>query len=537
MTAPVLQSNVLKRWLQGRPGGFEAAVTRAFDQPARLIEQHRRTLPHAARRTYAAAQSNRLTDGWTTTSLSSTASLLGQLDVLRARSRQLHKDNEYAERYQQLVSANIVGPQGFRFEARVTEPDGTTPDNLANAAIEQAWARWSARGSCEASGRLSLREVCHLLIKAAACDGEYLARWVRGTDARNPFGLAIQVLDVNRIDTQLNRSAAEGVNAILMGIEVDTLLRPVAYHLRPAMQGDIYHLARNPAPAQRIPAEDILHGFVADTPEQVRGVPWMHAAMLALNNLGGYQEAAIIASRIGASKMGFFTTPEGQPDTLAVEGDGTAEQPFTTDAAPGQFDVLPEGYQFQSFNPEYPVAMFGEFVKANLRGIASGLGVTYHGLANDLEGVSYSSIRSGTLEERDGWMVLQQWFIDAFLEPVFTEWLRYALAMGQCTMPNGSALPLAKLDKFQAHSFQGRRWAWVDPLKDVEADIKAMQAGLRSPQDVAAGMGSDLETVLQQIQAANAMADRYGVTLATMLPALAQQAAGQAAQQQAALAE
>ncbi|MBK7121299.1 MAG: phage portal protein [Comamonadaceae bacterium] len=69
-------------------------------------------------------------------------------------------------------------------------------------------------------------------------------------------------------------------------------------------------------------------------------------------------------------------------------------------------------------------------MKTRLRSIASGMGVTYHGLANDLEGVNFSSIRSGTLEERDAWMVLQDWFAEAFLRPVFGEWLSWSLTKG-----------------------------------------------------------------------------------------------------------
>jgi lambda family phage portal protein len=169
--------------------------------------------------------------------------------------------------------------------------------------------------------------------------------------------------------------------------------------------------------------------------------------------------------------------------------------------------------QFQPFNPDYPSAMFADFVKANLRGIASGLGVAYHALANDLEGVSFSSIRSGTLEERDSWMMIQEWFSSSFLERVFAEWLPSALAFGQVTMVNGSALPMAKIDKFRPHSWQGRRWEWVDPLKDIEADIAAINAGLKSPQSVAAKLGLDYEDLLVEIQAAKALRDTLGVDI------------------------
>jgi lambda family phage portal protein len=276
----------------------------------------------------------------------------------------------------------------------------------------------------------------------------------------------------------------------------------------------------------RVPAEDVVHYFVADRPEQFRGVPWMHAAMLRLNNLGGYEEAAIVASRVGASKMGFFTGPDGADlSTLADSdsvGDGSGE--LYTEAEAGSFGSLPPGTTFTPFNPDYPSAMFADFCKANLRGIASGLGVAYHALANDLEGVSFSSIRSGTLEERDQWMMLQQSFIDGVLKPIYREWIGSALAFGQITLPNGSTLPLAKRDKFSRHLWQGRRWEWVDPLRDIQADIAAIDAELQSPQRVAAKLGRDYEDLLEELAQAAQARQRAG--LAPRRPANNQAGAG-----------
>ena len=164
--------------------------------------------------------------------------------TLRARSRQLHKDNDYAKKFQQLVGTNLVGPQGFRFESRVVMEDGTTPDTLARTAIESAWDRWGKRGSCEVSGRLSLRELCLLLVKSAARDGEYLARWVRGSQAGNPFGLALQVLEprlehaplgavdhhrhlgdvrLGRDQVQERAHGMDGVQQALVHVDVDDL--------------------------------------------------------------------------------------------------------------------------------------------------------------------------------------------------------------------------------------------------------------------------------------------------------------------------
>lgn len=464
------------------------------------------------RRNYAAAQLNRLTEGWTTTSLSANTAIHGSIDALRARSRQLANDNDYARRFIQLVATNVAGPNGFTYQARVYEDAARTPDALANTALEAAWGRWAAKGVCDVTGRMSLRDITHLLIKAAARDGEFLVRLVRGKAAGNPFGLALQVLDVDRIDTSINRSAGSGVTAIRMGVELNEWGRATALHLKTRHPGEQYHnTARDTATGSiRLPADEVIHGFIVDRPEQVRGVPWMHASMLRLNNLGGYEEAAIVASRVGASKMGFFTTPDGSAETLA-DGTDAATGASVTDADPGTFETLPPGTSFAPFNPDYPSQMFGDFVKANLRGIASGLGVSYHSLANDLEGVSFSSIRSGTLEERDAWLVVQGWFVECFLEPVFSEWLRNALAFGQATMPGGSALPLAKLEKFSGHAFVGRRWEWVDPLRDIQADIEAINAGLKAPQDVVARMGDDYEDVLVKLKAAQDLRAKLGI--------------------------
>lgn len=504
-------SVILGKWLQQRPG----AIDRAGLTPVRRINP---TAAATQRRSYAAAQVNRLTQGWSTVSASANSDIHRSLDAVRARSRQLARDDEFVNKWLAMVTTNVVGPTGFRFQARVYDTPAK-PDTYANNAIESAWDRFCKTGVCDVTGAQNMVGICQLIIKAVARDGEYLAQIIRGKDAANPFGLALQVLDIDRLDTALNRPAEGTNNAIRMGVELNRFGRATAYWLKTAHPGDLYQTTSGVQGSRwnRVPAEDIIHGFIKDRPEQVRGMPWAHAAMVRLNNLGGYEEAAVIAARVGASKMGFFTTPDGQAEVVGTgTEDGTADGALTMDADPGVFQSLPEGVQFQPFNPDYPTAMYADFVKANLRGIASGLGVAYHALANDLEGVSFSSIRSGTLEERDAWMAIQEWFSGSFLERVFSEFIAAALAFGQITMPNGSALPLSKIDRFSQHTWQARRWEWVDPLKDIEADIAAINAGLKSPQSVATKLGLDYEDLLIEIKAAQDMRAAMGIQLASI---------------------
>jgi lambda family phage portal protein len=459
--------------------------------------------PRRAARRFDGAVVDRLTAQWLATGTSIDQELRGQLDRLRARSRDLAKNNEYVAKYLRMVLTNVVGPEGFTLQSRVYDPNGQ-PDSLANRAVEDGWWRWMRPGNCEVTGRQSFVDVCRTVMTAVARDGEVLIRRARGRGF-GEFGYQLQVVDIDRLDTNYNVPAAGGRNAIIMGVEIDTYGRPVAYHVFEAHPHGPQGGGRV---RQRWDAAEVFHLFVPFEPEQNRGVPWLHAAMRRLNDLNGYREAAVIAARIGACKAGFYQQlPGAEPAPPIGDEDPSDPGSFSTEVSPGQFDVVPLGYELKEYDPTYPHEQFGAFCTAALRGISSALpGGTYHGIGNDLTGVSYSSIRSGVIESRDEWMVLQNWLIAVFLTPVFEEWVDVALLGGRLKLPNGSALPAAKADKFRAHVWQPRRWQWVDPLKDIEAGIRAINNGLASPQQIAAQSGRDVEDIIEDMAQFQALA-------------------------------
>lgn len=461
-----------------------------------------RLAPRQQLRRFEAARIDRMTADWFATAASINEELRSDLDRLRARGRQLVNNNDYARRFRGMCEINIIGPSGVRLQARIEDAPGR-PDRLANAAIEAAWAEW-CRG-CDVTGAMTFRDLCEQLVGSLPSDGEFLVRLVRGEAAGNRFGLALQVIDVDRIDTTYN--GRYGGNAVIMGVEVDEYRRPVALHVLAAHPSDPSSVSRQ---RLRIPAGELVHRYKVERAEQLRGIPWMAPGMLSLHHLGGFKLSALLAAEHGANHYGFFVTPDGAPP---IAGDvGSAGETITT-SQPGTFDTLPAGVEFRQFDARYPNEVFAPFVKTTLQRIAAGWRVAYHSLANDLEGVNFSSIRSGTLEERDRWAADQAWFIDAFLEPVYREWLQLALLSGAIRTPTGSALPLAKSEKFAAHSWQPRRWDWVDPQRDMEAKVLGVRAGLLSPQSIAASMGEDFETNLDEIAAAMRLATEAGIAL------------------------
>ncbi|MBZ0106138.1 MAG: phage portal protein [Sulfuricella denitrificans] len=470
----------------------------------RRSAREKRQRPILVKRGYDAASTDRLNFSWTAGNTSADDDLLRALDRLRARSRDLAYNNEYAKKYLQMVVTHIVGPNGFNLQALAN--DFGVPDEMARKLIEQAFDAWSRRGVCEIGGQFAFQELQRQVIRAVARDGEAMVLKLRGKESGNAYGFALRLIEIDRLPVTCNMLAKNG-NRIVMGVEIDAIGKPVAYHIN---FGDL-HLGAASTTLTRVQASEVLHIFHPERAEQHRGAPWMHAIMAGLKMLSGYEEAAVVASRVGASKMGFFTTPDGDPAALAGGKDDQGE--FYSESDPGAFGVLPAGYDFKSFDPDYPQANYESFIKSRLRSIASGLGVAYNTLANDLEGVNFSSIRSGVLEERDNWIVLQNWFIEAFMRPVFMDWIASALLKSAITYGSGSSLPPSKREKFSEHTWQGRRWQWVDPLKDLNSSILAIEHGLASPQSVAATLGVDVYDVLDQLKQFQDMVASKGVQL------------------------
>lgn len=456
---------------------------------------------------FAGAAINRLTASLAQSSGSINHDLDGNLVVLRARARALAANNENARRFLSMVGVNVVGPCGPTLQVRAKLINGAL-DKPANDAIEMAWARWSC--DAEVSGRMDLAHAMRVSAQAVARDGETLIRFVRNKAL--PMGIQVQVLEADRLDEAMNRTLGNG-NRVRQGVELDSMLRPVAYWLKAAHPGESWQAV---APAvERVNARDILHVFRPDRAEQVRGYTWFHAVLLRLAMLHAYEEAAVIAARVGASKMGIFQRKDAATpsllDSMADAKDSAGRLQMS--AEPGEFMEAPPGYELSNWDPEYPHANFESFLKQCMRGVAAGLDVAAHNLSGDMTDVNYSSARIAELGERDQWCVLQEWWNRAVMLPIYREWLASALLRNEVTFEqSGKALPADKLDKFiSAARFQSRRWQWVDPAKEVEAAERLIASGLSSRTAIAASQGREVEDIIDELKQEKQLLEAAGL--------------------------
>ena len=316
---------------------------------------------------------DRLTADWLATILSPDDELRPSLRRLRARCRELARNNSYAKHYLTMLAVNVVGPTGIHMQATVRDNDKALNERI-NTAIEEAWEDWSRSPTVD--GKLSRVRMEHLLLRSIATDGEVLLRRWHNNDL-NEYGFALEPLDADLLDDAYNVTPGNGRNEVRMGVEVDDFSRPLAYHIwdRAPSQAGTQGRFR-----ERVPAADIIHLYDPLRVAQTRGVPWFHAVMQALNMLDRYEEAELVAARIGAAKMGFFSRREGAAGSTGVDLKTDAEGNMQMEANPGTFDFLPEGYQLDTFNPDHPSTAYAQFVKAALRRVATGLSVSYNAL-------------------------------------------------------------------------------------------------------------------------------------------------------------
>jgi lambda family phage portal protein len=145
--------------------------------------------------------------------------------------------------------------------------------------------------------------------------------------------------------------------------------------------------------------------------------------------------------------------------------------------------VLLPGEDVKFSSPADVGASYETSMRVQLRSIAAGMGITYEQLTGDLTGVNYSSIRAGLLEFRRRCDQFQhQVMVFQTCRPIWRAWIEAAVLAG--------ALPRAE----DPAPYNDVKWippgfAWVDPLKDIKAQIMAARAGCKSRAEVVSEQG------------------------------------------------
>jgi len=437
-----------------------------------------------------AGDTDRLTTGWTTNPVSILTIIEQKWRVMCARGREAAFNTDHGKHFLRLVKQNVIGPKGVVVVPTVTLADGS-PDTMARKALRTALDEWGREP--EVTGTMSIEDVENLLIETAARDGEAFVRRLKGR-RYGKFHYQLQLIDPVRVPVNYRTKLPNG-NRVRAGIEFTAEGRPVAYYVRTDLDDFVEAVEYSGAKYERIPASEVWHLFVPEFINQPRGLSWMGTALTRLHHLSKFESAAVINARLGASKMGFF---EPNPEFVDFEDDEDSEESLPMDAAPGTFEELPPGYSFREWNPQYPQGDFEPFTNAVLHSVSAGLGVAFASLSGHLGEGSYSSNRSGEQTEQDRWVGIQWWFIRKFVRHLYEEWVSIAVLAGAVTIGN-TPLKVERVAQYKAARYQGRRWSWWDPSKDIPAHRAAQDGRMRSISSTIRERGEDPDEVFDEI--------------------------------------
>ncbi len=426
-------------------------------------------------RSYEGASSTRRTANWRTSGASANSEITGGLAKLRARSRDLVRNNPYGRRAIAALVGNAIGT-------------GITL-GCDNAQVNKVWGQWVSEA--DFYGDHDLYGLQALAARSTFESGDCMLVRVRtSTDAAGISGvpLRIKVLEGDFLDTNVHGPQTNG-NTAVMGIELDAEGRRVAFHLFLAHPGEISVSYKAATKSVRVPAEDVIYLFEKERPGQVLGVPRLAASIMKLRDLDEYQEALLVKKKIEACFAAFVSTDDdsmkvGTSSSTETDSDGTSRR--VEKLNPGQiiYGKLGESITFGQ-----PSSSSDEgFTRDQLHAIAAGAGCTYEQLTGDLSQVNYSSMRGGRAEfklmiEQFRWLT----FVPQACERIYGWFEEAAFNSGK----------LRK--KGYEHTWTPPRWEYVNPLEDVKADKEELAAGLASLSEKLRERGMTPEAVFKEI--------------------------------------
>lgn len=432
---------------------------------------------------YEGSESDRLRgEKWLVSKLSSNDQLQSELETLVDRSLDLYRNDCYASSAINGRVDNVVGT-GVRPQSRVQPERGIlTPAQAEefNVMAEWLFSRWAKQEGFFAKQRQLER-----------CNGIYGESWLEMADDDNPtkpVTLTVQVISPQRIPLVSYARMKQGERRRL-GLRLDANSRPVSAYVRRTYPGDSE--AYDQTEDERDIGTQILHCYEELFPGQLRGVPWIAPAMGRLKDLKDFVYANLVAEQVAACHSAFITGVT-DPNVLAEQARVRSN---LEDMSPGTIQYLADGEGVAFSDPARPGTTLAPYVEWALHGVAAALRYPYELLAKQFTN-NFSGGRLALIDGRITFKVWQQCLIESIFEKV---WARF---IDQCVFQGAIKVDPVKYeqnrDHFLQHTWIPPGWPWVDPEKEVTADLAAIAGGLQTETESLAARGRDFDETLAQ---------------------------------------
>lgn len=464
----------------------------AYLAPEAGMRRHaaRSFLDGAGVRDYAGGRDARRSKNTTARATSANVEIGSSLTKVRDRAREFVRDTWIGQRILDVMVSHTVGT------GIVTSPD--TGSDRDDRIFRLAFEEWSA--GCDAEGVLDYHALTALAVRSMIEGGDAIGRMidVNREEAGNIGSFRLLGLEGDQID--ISAGAITGARTARLGIELGEWGKRKGIWLFKNHPGERSLNAANES--TMVPWGDLNHLYRPLRFGQVRGISWFAPILLTGRDIDELVQSAIVRSKTQAAFAGFIHRSAGTANPLGSKTDVSGDK--VTRIEPGMIADIGEAEI--TFSAPGSQSEFGEVYIAGMQAMAAGVGCTYDQVTGDLRQANYSSLRAGKVEFRRLVEQVQYHILEPrWCVPIKNRFVDRAILSG--TLPRrGHGWPARYIMPANEP---------IDPKKDMEADILAVQSGRLAPQEFISAWGRDHRLVIADFKAFATDLDKANITLLT----------------------
>jgi lambda family phage portal protein len=455
----------------------------------RIVQQN------ISRRHYDAGSTNRIRDDWPVTSSIPYTDIKPNLSIMIARSRREIDNNGIANAIRRTIVNNVWG-EGPIFQAQVKD-DAGEPVKKINDELEYAWERHCEELDATGISNFSLwgGEALDCIITS----GTVLINRVQAKKG-SFLNLAYQmlepdILDTSKDDQKLTTDQNKPERQVLHGIGIDDQYKPVKYYIKGINEP--------------ISAEFMHHFYRRTRPNQVIGVPWLHASLPDLFDYRQLKEDTLVKSRLLAD-IALWSDPTGDLFSQNVPKNSDDEA------------LWEPGMWIKSRNKPEVIQAEGD-LNAALKPLLNrvlldaccGSGTSYMAVSRDMDGVNFAASRANLNEDHSGYKVFRNFMKFQLCQYHYNNFVRQCVLQDKVSITPSEFL--RDQYRFTKVLVQFPAWDWVDPRADSAAMVSMREAGLNNLNDSCGKRGIDwreyIDQVVTELEYMNTVVKGRGVTI------------------------
>lgn len=441
---------------------------------------------------YKSATRDKKRGGWYAPSTSPDTALNADLEMLRNRS-------QAGQRNSNFLKSGINNLVAYEVGTGIV-PRAVSDDEDFNVALDTWFEEWA--DYCDASEVLNFYGNQALAARCRRVSGEVFIRLRTVKTAEvGQHPLRIEIIEPDFCPISLTQLAPNG-NQIKQGVEFNRKGKRVAYWMFKQHPSDIaVQMQFQGSTYVRIAAKHIIHHFMPLRPQQVRGEPDSAQPMLKTFTLEQYEQAELERKETRAPFTGFinrdFSSEEEfnfDPFTGELLGENSTGA-IGMDLEAGTIVQGLPGESLTLFDGEKGNEAYAEYVRQQALQIAAGLGLPYPLMTGDYKDVNDRTIRADLNNfYRQIDMIANHIMVYQTCRRIRNRFIELAIISGKLNAPSY----VDHVKNYQKTEWMGQPRAYIHPVQDIDAAVKAIENNLDSEPDYLRSRGKNPDNIIKR---------------------------------------